>query len=96
MDANHVRERIEMTVDATISADFTLEELSTALQSVKSEKVGGFDGIYLKFIKNAGTRKKEWILSFRNNVLATGRLSKLFKQAKVITILKPGKDGSDS
>jgi Reverse transcriptase (RNA-dependent DNA polymerase) len=29
-------------------------------------------------------------------VLATGRLPKLFKQAKVITILKPGKDGSDS
>jgi Reverse transcriptase (RNA-dependent DNA polymerase) len=29
-------------------------------------------------------------------VLATGRLPKLFKQAKVITFLKPGKDGSDS
>jgi hypothetical protein len=52
MDANHVLEtkrtlrqkRREMTVDATISADL-LEELSTALQSVKSEKAAGFDGI---------------------------------------------------
>jgi hypothetical protein len=40
-----------MTVDATISADFTLEELSTALQSVKSGKAAGFDGIYPEFIK---------------------------------------------
>jgi Reverse transcriptase (RNA-dependent DNA polymerase) len=41
-------------------------------------------------------RTREWILSILNDVLATGRLPKLFKQAKFITILKPGKDGSDS
>jgi hypothetical protein len=35
-----------MTVDATISTNFTLEELSTALQSVKSRNAAGFDGIY--------------------------------------------------
>jgi uncharacterized protein YfdQ (DUF2303 family) len=63
--ANHVREtkrtlrqkRIrEMTVDATISGDFTLEELSTALQSVKSGKAAGFDGIYPEFIKKTPGR----------------------------------------
>jgi Reverse transcriptase (RNA-dependent DNA polymerase) len=73
-----------------------VEELSTVLQSIKSGKAAGFEGIYPEFIKNARTRTKEWILSLLSDVLATGRLFKLFKHAKIITILKPGKDGSDS
>jgi hypothetical protein len=31
-----------------------------------------------------------------NDILTTGKLPKLFKQAKIIAILKPGKDGTDA
>jgi hypothetical protein len=31
-----------------------------------------------------------------NDILSTGKLPKLFKQAQIIAILKPGKDGSDA
>jgi Reverse transcriptase (RNA-dependent DNA polymerase)/Endonuclease-reverse transcriptase len=104
MEENFVRstkrdlrqKRRELTIDTTISADFSLEDLNTALLSFKSGKAAGFDGVYPEFIKNAGLRTKEWILSFFNDVLNTGKLPKLFKQTKVITILKPGKNGSDA
>jgi hypothetical protein len=48
---------------------------------VKSGKAAGFDGIYPDFIKNSGQRTKEWIIVLFNDIL---------------TILKPGKDGSIS
>jgi hypothetical protein len=35
-------------------------------------------------------------LSLFNDILRTERIPKLFKQAKVITILKPGKDCTDT
>jgi hypothetical protein len=40
---------------------------------------------------------KEWLISFMNDVhiVASARLPKLFKRAKVIAISNPGKDGSD-
>jgi hypothetical protein len=41
------------------------------------------------FLKNTGSKTKEWIVVFFNDILATGKLPKLFKQVKVITILMP-------
>jgi hypothetical protein len=35
------------------------------------------------------------VISLMNDVLTSARLPKLFKRAKVIAILKPGKDGFD-
>jgi hypothetical protein len=39
-----------------------LDELETALMSLKPGKAAGFDGIYPKFIKNFGAQTKEWII----------------------------------
>jgi uncharacterized protein YerC len=62
---------------------------------MKSGKVAGNDGVYSEFIKNSGQRTKEWIVALFNDILTSGKIPKLFKRAKVITILKPGKNGSD-
>jgi Reverse transcriptase (RNA-dependent DNA polymerase) len=84
-----------LSIDQSLSADFTLEQLDMALIAVKPGKAAGFDGVCPEFLKNSGTKTKEWMITFFNDILSTGRLPKLFKQAKVITILKPGIDGSD-
>jgi hypothetical protein len=39
------------------------------------------------FLKNTGPKTKKLIVVFFNDILATGKLPKLFKQVKVITIL---------
>jgi hypothetical protein len=74
---------------------FEHKELNTALLVVKSRKAAGFDGVYPEFIKNSGQRTKEWIVALFNVILTSGKIPKLFKRAKVITILKLGKNGSD-
>jgi hypothetical protein len=53
----------------------------------KCQKCYFCNGIHSKF-----WNKEEWIVSFFNDILRTGRIPILFKHAKVIIILKPGKD----
>jgi hypothetical protein len=45
--------------DTDYSKAFSMEELVTALQSVKLRKATGLDGIYPEFLKNSGRRTKE-------------------------------------
>jgi hypothetical protein len=80
MDQSHVRstkrvlrqKRIELTIDPDFSANFSTEELNTALLAVKYGKAAGFDGVYPEFIKNSGQRTKEWIVAFFNDILTSG------------------------
>jgi hypothetical protein len=62
---------------------------------LKQVKAAEFYGIYRKFIKNFGAQTKEWIISFMNDSVSTSKIPNLFKGAKVISIIKPGKDGTD-
>jgi len=79
----------------SLSSNFSSDELELAVSSMKPGKAAGFDDIFPEFIKNCGPATKNWIIDFMNDVLRTANLPKAFKRAKVISILKPGKDGSD-
>jgi hypothetical protein len=70
--------------------------METTLLSVKPGEASGLDGVYPEFIKNSGRKNKEWLVRLFNGILTTGKLPKLFKQAKIIAILKPGKGGTDA
>jgi hypothetical protein len=67
-----LRKRRELTIDPELSADFSLEELNTALLTIKPGKAAGFDGVYPEFIKNSETKIKKWIVSLFNDILRTG------------------------
>jgi hypothetical protein len=69
-----------------IYRNFSLDEIKTALMSMKSEKAAGFDGTYPEFIKNFGAQTKEWIISFMNDIVSTSKIPNLFKRAKVISL----------
>jgi hypothetical protein len=84
-----------LTVNQTLSRNFSLDELETALMSLKPGKATGFDGIYPEFIINFGAQTKEWIISFMNDIVSTSKIPDLFKRTKVISIIKPGKGGTD-
>jgi hypothetical protein len=68
-----------LTTNSTLSANFNINELESALKSVKLGTATGFDGVYPEFIHNCGERTKEWLISFMNDVLSSARLPKLFK-----------------
>ena len=73
-----------------------MSELGSAIQDLRNKKATGFDNIFAEFIKHFGDDTRKWILTLFNLILITGCVPNVFKKAKIITVLKPGKDGSDA
>lgn len=82
--------------NSNLSLEFTLDELNIGLTDVKCGKAAGLDGIFPEFIKNFQKESKSWLVRFFNDILKKQRLPKEFKRAKILSIVKPGKDGSDA
>ena len=75
-----------------MARDFDELDFDLALNSIQSGKATGFDGLFPEFLKNIGVNTKRWLVKFYNNILSTSKLPKLFRKAKILAILKPGKD----
>ena len=73
---------------------FTLCELNNALNSFKFGKALGPDGIHNEFLVHSGTKLKNWLPDFLNLSFSTKIIPKMWRHAKVVAILKPGKDSN--
>ena len=74
---------------------FSPQELERGIKSMKQGKAAGLDDIRTEQIKHFGPVTREWLLRFYNNCLRTHCMPKLWRQAKIIALLKPGKDPND-
>jgi len=79
-----------------LARDFLPKEVEVAINSLKSGKASGIDGIFPEFIKNFGQRVISWLTRFFNEILSTDYLSPIFKKSKIIAVLKPGKLPNDA
>ena len=75
---------------------FTMEELDAAICIAKAGKAAGLDDIMTEQIKNLGPASKNWLLSMYNNCLERCYIPKIWSRARVIALLKPGKDAAAS
>lgn len=73
------------------SRPFTIEEINTVIAQTKTGKAAGLDEIYSEFIVHFGPKTRAWLAKFFTNCMMTNKLPKIFKQAKIIAIKKPGK-----
>ena len=71
---------------------FTLTELQTAISSLKNGKAAGLDDIRTEQITHFGQVAQTWLLTLFNNCIYQSQLPKIWRKARVIAILKPGKD----
>ena len=78
--------------DIHLQDPFTLSELNYALKTLKSGKAPGPDGIHNEFLAHPGNKLKNWLLQFLNLSFSTHSIPKIWRRAKVVAILKPGKD----
>ncbi len=85
---------LKTCTDNEALSHFTAEEISSALQHMKSGSAPGYDNIHPEFLKNLGPRATLWLSKFLSSVVATNALPKIWRKAKVIAIEKPGKDPS--
>jgi hypothetical protein len=75
--------------------DFRMKDVENAMKLVKSGKAAGVDGILPEFLKYLGLKSKAWLASFFSSVKNNNVLPKLWRESKVIAILKPGKPDND-
>lgn len=54
------------------------------------------DGILPEFLKNLGVKGRHWLAKLTTNIANSGVLPKLWREAKVIAILKPRKASNDA
>ena len=71
---------------------FTDEELQAAIDCLKNGKAAGLDDIRTEQIKHLGPTARKWLLSLFNSCVTLSQLPKIWRKARVIAILKPGKD----
>ena len=74
--------------------DFTNIVLKNSLKHLKNGKAAGLDEILTEEIKNFGPVTMQWVLSLLNACARTHRLPRLWRQARVVALLNPGKDPS--
>ncbi|XP_071476748.1 uncharacterized protein [Diadema antillarum] len=73
---------------------FTMGELDAAICTAKAGKAAGLDDIMTEQIKNLGLASKHWLLSMYNNCMERCHIPKIWRRARVIALLKPGKDAA--
>ena len=73
---------------------FTAAELDIGIRVLKNGKAPGLDDIQTELIKQFGPKARDWLLRFFNNCTETKKIPKIWRQAKVVALLKPGKDQS--
>ena len=72
--------------------EITLSELRNALTFMKTGKACGLDGITTEMIQHFGPTSMSWILNLFNKCANTNKIQKGWRKARVVALLKPGKD----
>ena len=74
-----------------LSGEFTMDEVTKALQLLRNGKSPGFDKIHPEFLTYCGINTRRWLAKFFTNILEAEQLPSELKRSKIIAILKPGK-----
>ena len=62
------------------------------MESIKLGTAAGYDCIFPEFLKFLGPRARGWLCAFLGRVVSEKSVPKVWRQAKVVAPLKPGKD----
>ena len=80
--------------DPGFTRAFTAAELNIGIRVLKNGKAPGLDDIHMDLIKQFGPKARDWLLRYFNNSTETKEIPKIWRKAKLVTLLKPGKDPS--
>ena len=73
----------------SLSSDFTIEELKSALQRLKPGKAAGSDSISPELILHVGSEIKSCLCEFLSSCLSNLKIPKIWRRAIAVAILKP-------
>ena len=71
---------------------FTFDEIQQQISELKTKSAPGLDGISNTALKHLPKKEKVQLLSIFNSALQHGHFPSIWKRARVVFIVKPGKD----
>jgi hypothetical protein len=94
---NHrqTRNLISMPMDTDDDAEFTEQEVTNVIHDMGNKKAPGEDGIPNEVWKGLVKILPKYLTAIYNKCLKEGVFPRRWKTAKIIPIVKPGKEGSD-
>ena len=80
-------------IPSLVSA-FSEQEYRKGIAALKYNKAAGIDNILVEQLKNLGPRAHKWLKIMLSKCLTENKIPKLWRQSKIIAILKTGKDSA--
>ncbi|XP_077073341.1 putative RNA-directed DNA polymerase from transposon X-element [Siphateles boraxobius] len=77
-----------------LTKPFDPQELEAAMSMLKPGKAAGIDDVLAEMIQHLGPKAKTWLLEMLNSCMAEKVIPPVWRKAKTVAILKPGKDPS--
>ena len=79
------------TEDYSMVYPFSEEEYRKGVAILKNNKASGRDDVLVEQLKNIGPKSRRWLLTMLNKCFMENKITTLWRQSKIIAILKPGK-----
>ena len=73
---------------------FSEEEYRKGIAALKNNKAAGIDEILVEQLKNLGPKAHKWLDTMLNTCFIENKIPKIWRQSKIISMLKPGKDSA--
>ena len=73
---------------------FSEGEYNKGVAALKNNKASGRDDILVEQLKHLGPKAHKWLLTMLNICFMENKIPTIWRQSKIIAILKPGKDSS--
>ena len=73
---------------------FSEGEYNKGVAALKNNKAAGRDDILVEQLKHIGPKAHKWLLTMLNICFMENKIPTIWRQSKIIAILKPGKDSS--
>ena len=80
--------------DTSKAYPFSEGEYNKGVAALKNNKAAGRDDILVEQLKHLGPKAHKWLLTMLNICFMENKIPTIWRQSKIIAILKPGKDSS--
>ena len=74
---------------------FSTQDMEEGLALLKIGKAAGLDNITTEMIQHFGAKTRTWVLAMINKCAETHTIPRAWRRAKVVALLKPGKNPND-
>ena len=80
--------------DYSMVYPFSEEEYRKGVAILRNNKAAGRDDALVEQLKNLGPKAHRWLLTMLNKCFMENKIPTLWRQSKIIAVLKPGKNSA--